>query len=54
MPSRRELNFTSGDLVVEGGDFLCTAGEKKNLKKGEKFPLCPVQGQETVWRRLEK
>jgi len=40
----------TGEAVIEAGAYFCDAGEKKDFSKGETFPVCPVNGNQTVWR----
>lgn len=51
MPTRGELNFSTGDRVVETGVYECEAGEKRSLRSGDDFPACPINGNDTSWRR---
>jgi hypothetical protein len=43
----------TGEPVIESGAYFCEAGEKKEFSVGEKFPVCPVNGNDTVWRHAE-
>jgi hypothetical protein len=46
-------NYRTGDRVTNPGEYICEAGERKNLREGEAFPVCPVDGGETTWRQGE-
>jgi hypothetical protein len=40
----------TGESVIEAGTYFCEAGKKQEFTKGETFPVCPVNGNPTVWR----
>ncbi|WP_216828465.1 hypothetical protein [Alkalihalobacterium elongatum] len=51
MPQRNELNFFTGDRVIETAEYVCDAGVMKQFKNNDSFPVCPVKGGQTTWRR---
>ncbi|MDE5413468.1 hypothetical protein [Alkalihalobacterium chitinilyticum] len=51
MPQRNELNFSTGERVIETTDYVCDAGVLKQFKNNDTFPVCPVKGRETTWRK---
>jgi predicted RNA-binding Zn-ribbon protein involved in translation (DUF1610 family) len=50
--SKKNVHQT-GEQVIESGAYFCDAGAKRDFAAGEMFPLCPVHGNETVWRHAE-
>ncbi|NHN34462.1 hypothetical protein [Paenibacillus agricola] len=52
MQTTKDLHHTS-ETVAETGTYICAAGESKELKQGEHFPLCPVTNQTTSWRHAD-
>jgi predicted RNA-binding Zn-ribbon protein involved in translation (DUF1610 family) len=40
----------TGEPVIESGEYFCEAGEKEEFSSGDTFPVCPVNGNQTVWR----
>jgi predicted RNA-binding Zn-ribbon protein involved in translation (DUF1610 family) len=40
----------TGEPVIESGAYYCEAGEKVEFSSGDIFPVCPVNGNQTVWR----
>jgi uncharacterized cupin superfamily protein len=49
MHTTHELHHTS-ETVSETGTYICAAGERREFKQGDHFPLCPVTNQTTTWR----
>ncbi|MEX2461687.1 MAG: hypothetical protein WD469_10415 [Paenibacillaceae bacterium] len=39
----------TGKLVIESGAYFCEVGEKKEFSMGDTFPVCPLNGNQTVW-----
>jgi hypothetical protein len=54
MPEQNNRNFRTGERVAEPGEYICEAGNRKELRGNEEFPVCPVSGGETTWRRQNK
>lgn len=42
--------YRTGQGVPAEGYYMCQSGEKTKLNKDEKFPACPVNGDETTWK----
>jgi hypothetical protein len=47
----RNREYKTGEQVAETGRYACKAGDKKDLNANDTFPVCPVSGGETTWRR---
>ncbi len=47
----RNREFKTGERIAEAGCYACKAGEKREFNANEKFPVCPVSGGETTWKR---
>jgi hypothetical protein len=47
----RNRDFKTGERVTEAGEYICQSGERKNLRAEEDFPVCPISGGETTWKR---
>lgn len=41
--------YRTGDICEETGNFISESGQERRLQKGERFPVCPSSGNETVW-----
>ncbi|SFA80678.1 MULTISPECIES: hypothetical protein [unclassified Bacillus (in: firmicutes)] len=52
METTHDLHKTN-DTVSETGTYICAAGERKDLQKGEQFPVCPNTHQPTTWRHAD-
>ncbi|WP_161601392.1 hypothetical protein [Paenibacillus luteus] len=42
-------SYRTGEIVEHAGNYISESGKKDQLKKGEKFPACPLSGNETTW-----
>jgi predicted RNA-binding Zn-ribbon protein involved in translation (DUF1610 family) len=40
----------TGEPVIEAGAYFCEVGKEQEFAKGDSFPVCPVNGNPTVWR----
>lgn len=47
--SNRE--FRTGQGVPDKGEYVCQSGERATFNKNESFPVCPISGNETTWKR---
>ncbi|WP_186578918.1 hypothetical protein [Aquibacillus kalidii] len=45
--------YRTGQGVPESGHYICQSGKKAKLNKDDKFPACPVSGNETHWTHEE-
>jgi uncharacterized cupin superfamily protein len=52
MKTTTELHH-SNEEVMETGRYVCAAGETKEFKQGDKFPMCPRTGEATTWRHAD-
>lgn len=43
----------TNEEVMESGSYVCEAGVKRELQRGDKFPVCPRTGNETSWRHSD-
>lgn len=46
-----DRNYKTGERVPEAGQYACAAGERISLRADENFPVCPIGGGETTWKR---
>lgn len=49
MTDRDRNSFRTGERVNQPGRYTCQAGETRELKAGESFPVCPTFGKDTIW-----
>ncbi|MFC0187639.1 hypothetical protein ACFFJY_05025 [Fictibacillus aquaticus] len=49
MKATKDIHQTN-DEVKEAGKYICAEGEMKELKEGDKFPVCPKTNVPTTWR----
>ena len=49
MKTATDLHHTSEE-VMETGHYVCAAGDKRELNRGDRFPACPQSGKDTTWR----
>lgn len=47
--SNRE--YKTGERVPQAGRYTCKTGDKKDFTANDNFPVCPVSGNETSWKR---
>ncbi|WP_046175573.1 hypothetical protein [Domibacillus indicus] len=52
MNTARDLHYTD-EMVEETGTYICEAGKRADLEKGEQFPVCPTKNQPTTWRHAD-
>jgi hypothetical protein len=43
--------YITGQGVPKEGEYVCQLGERMTLHTKEDFPMCPVSGKETTWKR---
>lgn len=51
--SRTNTSYRTGETVERAGNYISESGQKNQLQEGEKFPTCPVNGNETTWSYVE-
>jgi len=44
--------YRTGEICEETGSFISKSGHERRVQKGEKFPECPVSGEETFWNEV--
>ena len=45
--------FRTGEICEQTGNYVSESGQKSRLQEGEKFPRCPVNGNETTWSNAD-
>jgi hypothetical protein len=51
MVDRNREIYRTGQGVPKEGEYVCQSGERVTLRSEEDFPMCPVSGKETTWKR---
>ncbi|MEV5027173.1 hypothetical protein [Paenibacillus sp. LPE1-1-1.1] len=42
-------SYRTGEIVKHAGNYISKSGKENKLQEGEKFPACPISGNETTW-----
>lgn len=52
MNTTKDVHHTD-EPVQETGTYICAAGKREELQKGEQFPVCPNTNKPTTWRHAD-
>ncbi|OXS75765.1 hypothetical protein [Domibacillus enclensis] len=52
MSQTQDLHHTN-ETVRETGTYICAAGKRAELTKGDTFPVCPKSNEPTTWRHAD-
>ncbi|MGO4547894.1 hypothetical protein AB4Z29_24165 [Paenibacillus sp. 2TAB23] len=44
-----DTSYRTGEIVKHAGTYISESGKENKLQEGERFPACPISGNETNW-----
>jgi hypothetical protein len=51
MEDRNVDPYRTGQGVPINDEYICQSGQRLKLQENDDFPVCPISGEETTWRR---
>lgn len=52
--SENTREYRTGQGVPQNGQYICQSGAKATFDKNEKFPVCPISGEEATWTHEDR